>query len=158
MSILQHFLLLVFPSVTMDHPSVQLLYFAWSRGTVRWKTTHGTSSIWNALCSLPGLLYVFYITSLRKWSMARLPADSPKDYFAAMVSNNSPFTIGPTEDDIATSPTPAQPESSHPPPMSDSMETLYVPTADHGDRPVAMDKPEPKKRSEGVIARSQYHC
>lgn len=87
---------------------------------------------------------MFYITSLSERSKARLPADGPKEDFAAfvewvLVNNNSPFTIGAAEDGIVTSPTPASAEASYPPPTSDSMEMLHVPTSDCVDRRAAMD-------------------
>lgn len=64
--------------------------------------------------------------------------DGPKEDFAAfvewvLVNNNSPFTIGPAEDDSISSPTPPLPETSLPPPASDVTEKLHVSTADRGD-------------------------
>lgn len=68
-----------------------------------------------------------------------------------LVNNNSPHTIGPAEDDI-TSPTPAPPEISHLPPASDPTEMVLEPTADKGDRPAAIDEPDPTERNGEDIA------
>lgn len=70
----------------------------------------------------------------------RIPADGPKEDFAAFVEwvlvNDLPFTNSPAEDHSITSPTP-------PPPLTSTME-FPVPTE-------KMDEPESEKRSEGVI-------
>ncbi|ROI15309.1 Deleted in malignant brain tumors 1 protein [Anabarilius grahami] len=107
---------------------------AWSRETVRWRNTHGISSTSRASHAILAPRSVFYITSLREQSKARLPADGPREDFAAfvervLVNNILPFTIGPVEDDIITSPTPASPETSHPPPESDLTEMVLEPTS-----------------------------
>ncbi|ROJ62551.1 hypothetical protein DPX16_21537 [Anabarilius grahami] len=101
-------------------------------------------------------LCVFYISSLSKRSRARLPGSGPRKDFAAfvewvLVSNNSPFTVSPAEDDFATSPTPLA-EASQPPPTNVATEMFHVPTADRGGEPAAMDEPGLRTRSDGTIA------
>ncbi|ROL49044.1 hypothetical protein DPX16_16659 [Anabarilius grahami] len=101
-------------------------------------------------------LCVFYISSLSERSRARLPGSGPQKDFAALVewvlvSNDSPFTVGPAEDDFATSPTPL-PEASQPPSTNVTTEMFHVPTADRGGQPTAMDEPGPRKGSDSTIA------
>ncbi|ROL54308.1 hypothetical protein DPX16_10731 [Anabarilius grahami] len=94
--------------------------------------------------------------SLSEQSRARLPGSGPQKDFAALVewvlvSNDSPFTVGPAEDDFATSPTPL-PEASQPPSTNVTTEMFHVPTADRGGQPTAMDEPGPRKGSDSTIA------
>ncbi|ROL52380.1 hypothetical protein DPX16_6609 [Anabarilius grahami] len=101
-------------------------------------------------------LCVFYISSLSERSRARLPGSGPQKDFAALVawvlvSNDSSFTVGPAEDDFATSPTPL-PEASQPPSTNVTTEMFHVPTADRGGQPTAMDEPGPRKGSDSTIA------
>ncbi|ROL51942.1 hypothetical protein DPX16_19461 [Anabarilius grahami] len=101
-------------------------------------------------------LCVFYISSLSERSRTRLPGSGPPEDFAAfvewvLVCNSSPFTIGPAEDDFATSPTPL-PETNQPPPANYATETLFEPTADCGDQPPERDEPVPRIRTECFIA------
>ncbi|XP_058649111.1 proteoglycan 4-like [Onychostoma macrolepis] len=88
------------------------------------------------------LLCVFYIISLSEQCKARLPANGPKEDFAACVewvlmNNESAFTVGPVEDDITTGPTPPLPETSQPSPRS--TEILPEPTADGEPEPAAIE-------------------
>ncbi|ROK87099.1 hypothetical protein DPX16_10239 [Anabarilius grahami] len=101
---------------------------------------------------------LFYFSSLSERSRACLPGSGPCKDFAAfvewvLVNNNSPFTIGPAEEDFATSPTPL-PETNQPPPSSGATEMLFEPTADCGDRPPARDKPILRIRMKPFIALS----
>ncbi|XP_067310697.1 uncharacterized protein [Pseudorasbora parva] len=94
-------------------------------------------------------LSFFYYAGLSDRSKARAPAGSPKEDFAAfvvwvLVPNNSPFTIGPAEEDSGTSTTP--------PPPTTGMKEVPEPTADRGDPPAAINEPEPRQRFRGVIA------
>ncbi|XDV46002.1 hypothetical protein PO909_013986 [Leuciscus waleckii] len=89
-------------------------------------------------------LCVFYHTSLRERSKARIPAGGLKEDFAAfvewvLVNNNSPSAL------LRMTSPPA-------PLASDVMEKLHVPTANSGDQPAAIDKPVPRIRMESVIA------
>lgn len=60
-----------------------------------------------------------------------------------LVCNDSPYTVCPAEEELTSpTPTPAPPETSHPPPASDPTVMLYKPTTDHGDRPAAIDEPD----------------
>ncbi|ROL50260.1 hypothetical protein DPX16_19064 [Anabarilius grahami] len=65
-----------------------------------------------------------------------------------LVNNNSPFTIGPAEDDTSTTP---HPETSHPPLTTCTMEKRE-PTADHGFQPAGTNEAEPEERTKGVVA------
>ncbi|ROL54991.1 hypothetical protein DPX16_5020 [Anabarilius grahami] len=101
-------------------------------------------------------LCVFYHSSLSERSRAHLPGSGPWKDFAAfmewvLVSNNSPFIIGPAEENFTTSPTPL-PETNQPPPVSDATEMLLEPIADCGDRLPVRDEPVPRIRTEPFIA------
>ncbi|ROL49314.1 hypothetical protein DPX16_15640 [Anabarilius grahami] len=95
-------------------------------------------------------LCVFYHSSLSERSWARLPGSGPRKDFAAFVewvlaSNNSPFIIGPAEENFATSPTPL---INQPPPASDATEMLLEPTAYCSDH---VREPATPVVAEGVI-------
>ncbi len=94
-------------------------------------------------------LCVFYITSLSEWCKARLPADGPKENFAACVEwvleNNGLFF---SEDN--SSPTP-DPEPSQPSP-SRCTECSPEPTAAAEPEPAAITEPTPLKVTEPLIA------
>ncbi|XP_067228248.1 interferon-induced very large GTPase 1-like [Chanodichthys erythropterus] len=98
-------------------------------------------------------LCIYYRTGLSERSKARIPAGGPTEDFAAyvewvLVNNNSPFTIGPAEDDTSTTP---HPETNHPPSTTCTMEKRE-PTADRGDQPAGTYETEPEERTEGVVA------
>ncbi len=101
-------------------------------------------------------LCVFYISSLSERCKARLPANGPKEDFAAFVewvleNNGSPLTICPSEEDIS-SPTHV-PETSQL--SSRCTESLPEPTADGepeatATEPIIATEPEPQASSDQV--------
>ncbi|ROK87094.1 hypothetical protein DPX16_10234 [Anabarilius grahami] len=104
------------------------------------------------------LLCVFYISGLSEQSRARLPGSGPCEDFAelvkwVLVNNMSSFTVCSAEDELTSpAPTPAPPETSLPPPVSEPTEMLHEPTADRGGMPATMDKSGLRTRSDGNIA------
>ncbi len=99
-------------------------------------------------------LCAFYITSLSERCKARLPANGPKENFAACVewvleNNGLFFSVCPVEDNSSPTPDtePIQPSPSR------STECLPEPTAAAEPEPAAIKEPTPFKVTEPLITR-----